>query len=189
MGEVLVQKEFRYAIESALGFHRPDLDQQNLPHIAKVAADAFAKELMIHPIIPNDEQGRQLYLSTDPHSGYLELIKAVAIEWQRRMFRPPEPAPVGFVECDTCHAKPGSPTLCAGCFHNRDLIEKLTGRMTTGRYAPEPDIPMDAFELAELRLPFDEKYQTATCALTVNQRINEAWRRAFRLGQNSGPNK
>ena len=26
----------------------------------------------------------------------------------------------GFVECDTCRTKPGSPTLCSGCLANRD---------------------------------------------------------------------
>lgn len=28
----------------------------------------------------------------------------------------------GFIECDTCRAKPGSPALCAGCLHNRRVI-------------------------------------------------------------------
>lgn len=31
-----------------------------------------------------------------------------------------------FMECDTCRAKAGSPVLCRGCLHNRDLISKLT---------------------------------------------------------------
>lgn len=31
----------------------------------------------------------------------------------------------GFVECDTCAAKPGSPTLCRGCLANRALIAYL----------------------------------------------------------------
>jgi hypothetical protein len=30
-----------------------------------------------------------------------------------------------FMECDTCRAKPGSPTLCKGCLHNRELINRL----------------------------------------------------------------
>lgn len=29
-----------------------------------------------------------------------------------------------FVECATCAAKPGSPDLCASCFHNRDVINR-----------------------------------------------------------------
>lgn len=33
-----------------------------------------------------------------------------------------------FRECDTCSAKPGSPTLCSGCLHNRDLIISLHSR-------------------------------------------------------------
>lgn len=30
-----------------------------------------------------------------------------------------------FIECDTCRAKPGSPILCSGCLHNRDVIGRL----------------------------------------------------------------
>lgn len=34
-----------------------------------------------------------------------------------------------FLECDTCRAKPGSPTLCKGCLHNRTLIEDMKKTM------------------------------------------------------------
>jgi secreted protein with Ig-like and vWFA domain len=34
-----------------------------------------------------------------------------------------------FMECDTCRAKPGSPTLCAGCLHNRRLIGMLRANL------------------------------------------------------------
>jgi hypothetical protein len=37
-----------------------------------------------------------------------------------------------FMECDTCRAKSGSPTLCAGCLHNREVIEGYRRR-----YKPE----------------------------------------------------
>ena len=30
-----------------------------------------------------------------------------------------------FMECDSCRAKPGSPILCRGCLHNRDVIYTL----------------------------------------------------------------
>ena len=30
-----------------------------------------------------------------------------------------------FKECDTCRTKPGAPTLCAGCLHNRRVIKQL----------------------------------------------------------------
>jgi hypothetical protein len=30
-----------------------------------------------------------------------------------------------FVECPICKAKPGTPTLCPSCFHNREVISKL----------------------------------------------------------------
>ena len=31
----------------------------------------------------------------------------------------------GFVECSTCQAKPGMPTLCGSCVHNRQAIGQL----------------------------------------------------------------
>ena len=31
-----------------------------------------------------------------------------------------------FMECSACAAKPGSPTLCASCLHNRRVICELT---------------------------------------------------------------
>jgi len=31
-----------------------------------------------------------------------------------------------FQECDTCRAKPGAPTLCAGCLQNRESISQLS---------------------------------------------------------------
>lgn len=30
-----------------------------------------------------------------------------------------------YEECDTCRKKPGSPTLCSGCLHNRHIISQL----------------------------------------------------------------
>ena len=36
-----------------------------------------------------------------------------------------------FVECDSCRAKPGSPLLCAGCIHNREVISFLKGAYKT----------------------------------------------------------
>lgn len=30
-----------------------------------------------------------------------------------------------FMECDNCRAKPGSPTLCQGCLHNRRVMNNL----------------------------------------------------------------
>lgn len=31
-----------------------------------------------------------------------------------------------FMECDGCRVRPGSPLLCAGCAHNRELIAKFS---------------------------------------------------------------
>lgn len=33
-----------------------------------------------------------------------------------------------FMECDTCRAKAGTPVLCRGCLHNRDIISRLVKR-------------------------------------------------------------
>lgn len=33
---------------------------------------------------------------------------------------------VDFKECAACAAKPGSPTLCPSCLHNRTTIDRLT---------------------------------------------------------------
>lgn len=35
---------------------------------------------------------------------------------------------MGFIECDSCRAKPGTPALCKGCLHNRSYIYSLEGR-------------------------------------------------------------
>jgi len=40
---------------------------------------------------------------------------------------------MGFQECDTCKAKPGSPTLCEGCLHNRQAISLLESGMAQMR--------------------------------------------------------
>lgn len=34
-----------------------------------------------------------------------------------------------FMECSSCSAKSGTPTLCASCFHNRALVSKLQGEL------------------------------------------------------------
>jgi hypothetical protein len=56
--------------------------------------------------------------------------------------------PSEFMECDTCRAKPGSPTLCHGCLHNRDVISQYrranltrdfnVGRPSAPRWTAEP---------------------------------------------------
>lgn len=32
---------------------------------------------------------------------------------------------LSFMECDTCRAKPGTPELCEGCRHNREVINTM----------------------------------------------------------------
>lgn len=54
-----------------------------------------------------------------------------ASKWARHNAPPPaeEEHDSGvFRECATCATKPGSPTLCPVCLHNRALVGRLTGR-------------------------------------------------------------
>lgn len=39
-----------------------------------------------------------------------------------------------FKECSYCAAKPGSPTLCESCLHNRDLVSRLTSSKDNAYY-------------------------------------------------------
>lgn len=48
------------------------------------------------------------------------VLAAEATERARRLDRLPD-----FEACDSCKAKPGSPPLCNGCLHNRELIGNL----------------------------------------------------------------
>lgn len=58
-----------------------------------------------------------------------------------------------FIECETCAAKPGMPTLCKGCLHNRTVIDRLNKSK-----------PID-------RLSFD--YDTEAWMYDANDKINE----------------
>ncbi len=40
-------------------------------------------------------------------------------------------------ECATCRAKPGAPTLCEACAHNRNLIARLTAERDAARQEVE----------------------------------------------------
>jgi hypothetical protein len=40
-----------------------------------------------------------------------------------------EPPEGDFWECASCRAKPGQPTLCESCVHNRALLEHLKGEL------------------------------------------------------------
>jgi hypothetical protein len=66
----------------------------------------------------------------------------------------PSEMPLEFMACDTCRAKPGSPPLCAGCLHNRYVIDELrisdkdAWDPTTGRWirpTRRKDRPMTDF--------------------------------------------
>lgn len=51
------------------------------------------------------------------------------------------PETLGFMECDTCRAKPDTPDLCLGCLHNRAAIERLKEWRQANTGKPEPYQP------------------------------------------------
>lgn len=78
-----------------------------------------------------------------------------------------------FVECDTCRAKPGSPSLCAGCLHNRDTIHRLTG---------ETNIISPTIHL--IRLPAWEALERARAIVSraeraIHERMNDGYREKY----------
>jgi hypothetical protein len=55
-----------------------------------------------------------------------EAAKANAIH------RSPQDVHAAWMECAECSAKPGSPTLCASCIHNRDTVLRLQRMVDLG---------------------------------------------------------
>jgi hypothetical protein len=78
-----------------------------------------------------------------------------------------------FMECDTCRAKPGSPTLCGGCLHNRRVIEALTGRTQT-RFPDEPKAPDFRALLEEAWKAADGNEGDHVLGSDLNERIKSA---------------
>ncbi|MEN6379238.1 MAG: hypothetical protein ABFD15_06640 [Methanofastidiosum sp.] len=46
-----------------------------------------------------------------------------------------------FIECDTCRAKAGTPTLCQGCISNRATITKLKELLESSPKSPQEALP------------------------------------------------
>ena len=57
-----------------------------------------------------------------------------------------------FMECDTCRPKPGSPILCRGCLHNRDVIEGIIKKIKRAKAEERERIIQEIVEYAE---PYD----------------------------------
>lgn len=80
------------------------------------------------------DDGKPLFSTAHPvPTGWRRWTSRIRVWWQlRRGFTPsalvmeyitlPQ---LDFMECDSCRAKPGTPPLCRGCFHNRELISSL----------------------------------------------------------------
>ena len=72
-----------------------------------------------------EDPERRVYYAIDGATDYWLQGWKAAIKQVRSMFLAPEPEKLEFMECDSCRVKPGSPPLCAGCLHNREVIENL----------------------------------------------------------------
>lgn len=93
--------------------------------------EAALRWLAENPVVPTDEQvwGLTKLSSVQEASSHTpKFCQTLFSEWQRRMFAAPQPKLPEFMECDTCRAKPGSPALCRGCLHNRQVIEELSNK-------------------------------------------------------------
>ena len=47
----------------------------------------------------------------------------------------PPDLPLEFVECASCHAELGSPSLCLPCLQNREVIDRLKRQLARARDA------------------------------------------------------
>ena len=59
-----------------------------------------------------------------------------------------------FAECSSCAAKPGSPTLCPACLHNRATINKLRAEREA-----LTKIYVVAARLRTFPVPFDDHFE------------------------------
>jgi hypothetical protein len=96
--------------------------------LSRAALEAGLLWLSDNPLSPTPDQAVEIAKSRFDDRVTGIGVATGAVEWQRRMFLASESQPTDFMECDTCRAKPGTPTLCAGCLHNRSLINELMRR-------------------------------------------------------------
>ena len=77
-----------------------------------------------------------------------------------------------FRECDTCSAKPGSPVLCAGCLHNREVIERLTPKVAVvdDRFFTF----YEAYPLKKSKAPAQKAWKRLKPSETLFKKIMEA---------------
>ena len=59
-----------------------------------------------------------------------------------------------FAECASCAAKPGSPTLCPACLHNRATISQLRAENEV-----MTKVYVSAARLRTFPVPFDDHFQ------------------------------
>src|ERR1700677_8462 len=89
--KIKVPKELDYAVESAIGYHRRDLAECDIPEIARISSFAFAKALAENPIVPTDGDVVDMAKVVPDDEDYITKPKNYCVEWQRRMFLAPEP--------------------------------------------------------------------------------------------------
>jgi hypothetical protein len=161
---------------SSMGVEARKQLERNLP----VVLEAVVLWQRENVPVPSDEQWNKLIHDIlETQSPHLSIVpgRASAVEWIRRMYDAP-PESEEFTECDACRSKPGSPTLCGGCLRNRALIEKLSGRTTSGRASSKPEAPDAIKDLLSNVMPNGDTAGPAD--RSINERIVEAYRRGQR---------
>jgi hypothetical protein len=94
-----------------------------------------------------------------------------------------------FIECPSCAVKPGSPTLCDSCLHNRDAIQFLHARLNRSRPTynhTRSDSPLDPCPECEAQRRLNESSNRPTmgdfgmllCVMNRIERRQELLRRS-----------
>lgn len=143
-----------------------------------------------------DEQCVKI-LFASPALSQRERTRQFIWNWMKMTFLELLTTPVGFMECDACRAKPGSPTLCPSCLHNRGLIEELYRRTTSGRHPlqvqeelKQESVPEEVKKLANWNevdttgwLSYDSVSVARALADKHNREVMEAYNIGLEVGR------
>src|SRR5258708_29786784 len=116
----------------------------------------------------------------------LEMEKNRREKWIALVESDPKPSsPVGseeFMECAICRTKPGSPTLCRACLHNRAVIGNKETRWSkykdkNAELTVELDLAKEktTAALGMLRAGYDTEYEEAIILLQEAQKVLDAY--------------
>jgi len=72
----------------------------------------------------DDEVKRRAQRAAEPYLSLADVLREIQEDAVKKVDLN-ELSELLFHECDTCRKKPGSPILCDGCLHNREVISEL----------------------------------------------------------------